>query len=266
MTNEIIPTNEEVKTLESMAKYAFESKFFKDMGFGAIFSIMLYARELGQNPMQCLFGGMHNIQGKIEISASLMNAMIRKAGHKLEILACDEKICTIKGTRSNSGETYEASFTIDEAVKAGISGRDNWKKYTSDMLFSRCLKRVARRLFSDVIGSAFVEGEISDLPAQTIQCDVTESTVKIAPDRSMDDIADELASFMLLDEPASEVSKYMTKCMEHESAPETIDEAVSLWKANPSKFIKKYNEWKEANIQLEQRLDTLLEPPVEEAS
>lgn len=160
--NSLIPTFDEMNTYQLLAKHAANSGFFKNIGGeGGILSIVLYARELGLPPMQCLFGGMHNIKGNIELSPRLMNSMIRKCGHKLEILECNNVICRIKGTRSDTGEKYEASFRIDDAKSAGLFRPDSgWTKHPSDMLFKSCLSRVARRLFPDVISTAYVEDEI----------------------------------------------------------------------------------------------------------
>ncbi len=160
----LIPTTDEMNTYQVMAKHAANSGFFKNIGGeGGLLSIVLYARELGLPPMQCLFGGMHNIKGNIELSPRLMNAMIRKCGHKLEILECNNVICRISGTRSDTGEKYEASFCIDDAKSAGIyRSESSWTRHPSDMLFKSCLSRVARRLFPDVISTAYVEDEIPD--------------------------------------------------------------------------------------------------------
>ncbi len=166
--SELIPTNDEIRAIEIMSKHAQESKFFNNLnGYGGIFSIAMFARELGLPVMQCLFGGMTNIQGKIEIAPRMMNAMIRKAGHQINIIKSDDEICTLKGVRKDTNETYECSYAIGDATKAGLTQKQNYKNYASDMLFARCLSRLARRLFADVIGSAYVEGEIEKSPLPT---------------------------------------------------------------------------------------------------
>lgn len=159
----LIPSNEEIKGIEVMAKYACDSKFFSNLG-GApgIFSIMMYAKEIGIPPMQAVMGGMHNIQGKIQVSPALMNAMIRRSGHKLEIDSNDSR-CIIKGIRKDTGETCTVSFSVEDARKANIyKSGGGWEKYPSDMCFARAISRLSRRLFPDVIGVSYVEGEIQE--------------------------------------------------------------------------------------------------------
>lgn len=161
MSRELIPSQEEIKSIEIMAENAHKSKYFEKIGgYEGIFAIAMYAREMGLPIMTSLFGGMQNIQGKITIAPQLMNSMIRKAGHTLDIQSSDVK-CTIKGTRKDTGESNTVSFSIEDAKKAGIY-KNAWEKYPSDMCFARALSRLARRLFPDVIGMAYVEGEIEE--------------------------------------------------------------------------------------------------------
>ena len=164
MSLSLIPSSDEMVTVKAMAKSAVESQYFKQMGGEAgLLMIMLYARDLGIPLTQAIFGGMYNVQGKITISSNLMNNMIRKAGHKMEIIESTVKICTIKGTRKDTGEVSTCSFTIEEAKAANlIKNGGGWEKYPSDMLFARAMSRLARRMFADVIGNAYVEGEIPE--------------------------------------------------------------------------------------------------------
>lgn len=163
--NKLIPTAEEIKGIEVLAKYACESKFFKKLGeLPGIFSIMMYAKEIGVNPMQAVMGGMYSIDGKIELSSRLLNLLIRKNGHKLKIIISNDEICTIEGTRKDTGESCTVSFSIKDAKSAGIFRSSGpWEKYPSDMCFARAISRLSRRLFPDVIGTSYVEGEIEEI-------------------------------------------------------------------------------------------------------
>lgn len=163
MTKDVTVIADEIKALEAIAKYAASSKHFEKLGGEAgIFCIAMYAKELGLPIMTCLFGGMKPVLGNIEISPRMMNAMVRKAGHKIEILESTGDRCILKGTRHDTKESYTCSFTLDDARRAGlVRGGGGYEKWASDMLFARCLSRLSRRLFADVISTAYIEGEIS---------------------------------------------------------------------------------------------------------
>lgn len=156
----LLPAAQEFQMFQTIAKSAKASGLYGG-DENKIFMVMLAARELGIAPLLALNGGIWNIQGKIEISARLMNSMIRRAGHTMEIKSTATE-CTIKGKRSDTGEEHIETFTMQMAVTAGLANGNVWKKYPEDMLYNRCMSRLARRLFPDVIGCAYVEGEIRE--------------------------------------------------------------------------------------------------------
>lgn len=247
----LIPTENEIKSIEVMAKNAVDSKFFHNLnGFGGIFSIALYARELGLPPMQCLFGGMHNIQGKIELSARLMNSMIRKAGHRIEIVESSDTKCTLKGVRKDTKEVSSISFSIEDAKRAGIYREGSgWTKWPSDMLFARALSRLARRLFPDIIGTAYIEGELSEDspkdPPPPISIEMSEEV----EEKQTEEIAEEFAKVMK-DSDAPEPSKlggYLEACAKKGKKP--VEKVMQDGIDNPTKFLGFYRQWLSINAE-----------------
>ncbi len=171
MSNEIVninnnfPTQIELQSVGLIAKTAHLSGLYGGIGGEAkIMMILLTAKELGVGPCQALNGGIWSIQGKVEISARLMNGLIRRAGHSIKVVTSTDTECILLGTRSD-GDSFQCSFTIEDATKAGLSGSNVWKKYPGDMLYNRCMSRLGRRLFSDVIGQCYIEGEIKEAKA-----------------------------------------------------------------------------------------------------
>lgn len=156
----LLPTQGEFAMFQTIARSAKASGLYGG-DENKIFMVMLAARELGISPLLALNGGIWNIQGKIEISARLMCGMIRRAGHTMEIKGSNTE-CSIKGKRADNGDKHIEVFTIEMAKRAGLDKSNVWQKYAEDMLYSRCMSRLARRLFPDVIGTAYVEGEIKD--------------------------------------------------------------------------------------------------------
>jgi hypothetical protein len=162
----LIPTQDELNVVMTIAKTAVTSQYFKTLGGEAgIVMIALYAKEIGVPIVSALMGGMTNVMGKITISPELMNSLIRQNGHKLEILESTDQICRIKGTRRDTGETYIASFSLEDAKRARlVKEGGGYDKYATDMLFARCISRLRRRLFPDVACRSYVHGEIEEEP------------------------------------------------------------------------------------------------------
>lgn len=174
-----LPTESELNSYKIIAKVAASNQHWRKLGgngddesiIATILSVMLLARELGLPPMQSIAGGINNIQGKFEISARIMNQLIRKHGHILKVKTQNNHICTIWGKRRDTGEEIEVSYHIDEARTAGlIKPGGGWVKCPQDMLFARCISRLARRLTPDCIGGCYVEGELQEtILKQTVE-------------------------------------------------------------------------------------------------
>lgn len=157
-----LTTTEQIKDLNSACKLLMENPHFHKLGASTIMTILTTAKSLGMDPMLALSGGLYSVGGKIEMSSRSMGALIRSKGHSIQQDKCsDDKVCILHGKRADTGDTACAKFTIEEAERAGLVVKGvAWKHYPSDMLYARALSRLARRLFPDVIGGCYVEGEV----------------------------------------------------------------------------------------------------------
>ncbi len=160
--NKALPSEHEMMVFTTISKQADESKMYKQYGGQAgIMMTVLAARELGISPMLALNGGISNIQGKLEISARMMNALMRRAGIRISIKESTDDRCVLVGTRGDSGDSATVSYTIADANKAGlVKPGGGWVKNPKDMCFARAISRLARQIAPDIIGGCYVEGEI----------------------------------------------------------------------------------------------------------
>lgn len=151
----------DIENTKKMCKLLMESPHYQKMGAQGIFAVVEKAKSIGVNPIDALNGGMYYAQGRVELSAGMMNQLIRSHGHSVtKDKKSDATICILHGRRKDNGDTWVESFSIEDAKLAGIY-RNQWLKYPKDMLFARALSRLARQLFPDVIKGCYVEGEIS---------------------------------------------------------------------------------------------------------
>lgn len=242
-TNIGIPSEHEMMVFQTMSKSAVESKMYKGIGDQAgVMMIMLSARELGIPAMQALNGGLNIINGKVEISARMMNALIRKAGHRITIKEFTETKCVIQGTRGDTGESQLASFSFVEAQKAGlIKPGGGWTKWPKDMCFARALSRLARQLFSDVIGIGYVEGEIRATEAEVI---IPEEIIEEAQLKD-EDLSELSRNFLTLFSPedAALAEEYILKVQKSFgwSETQTFQELLK----DSSKTLASFKTWKE---------------------
>jgi len=237
-----IPQESEFQILQVVARNAAASGLYNGVGSEQkIFMVLLAARELGIPPMQAINGGIWNIQGKIEISARLMSSMIRRAGHSIIVKHCDASKCLLEGKRFDNGDTFTAQFTIEDAARAGLTNRGPWKTYAEDMLYARAMSRLARRLFPDVIGTAYVEGEIRDA-----KCEVISSVLEEEVQEDLETDENRLSDFSkeFSDFDPETVKTYLKKYSSHWK--KKIKDCINDY-SDKEKFIKHFTIWIEKN-------------------
>lgn len=238
-----IPTDHEMSVFTVMAKSAVASNLYKGIGGeSAVMMIMLAARELGIPPMQALNRGLNIIQGSVEISARMMNAMIRRAGHSITIVESTEIGCTLKGKRADNGDTASVSYTLAEAQKAGlVKAGGGWTKNPKDMCFARAMSRLARQLFSDVIGIGYVEGEIKAAECEVI---ISEEVPKEIEEVQEENVVELLQSYLSLfdKEDQFHALAYLTAIMKHFDWSKS--KAIKEMLADKETMLKKFNTWK----------------------
>lgn len=152
----------ELKNSKALCEMLLKTPHYTKMGQEGVFAIVETAHSLGIDPRQALGGGLYYVKGKVEMSARMMNSLIRSKGHSIMRDAkSDDTVCILHGRRADNGDTWSEQFSIQDAQKAGLANNPVWKNFTRDMLFARALSRLARQLFPDVIGNVYVEGELS---------------------------------------------------------------------------------------------------------
>jgi hypothetical protein len=169
---------QEVHGLKKFIESIMQLPHYKKVGIEGAYLIVQKAQVLGINVFDALNGDLYHMQGHIEMKAQLMNQLIRMAGHSVTIVKMDDRVCILKGKRADNGDEMEVSFGIEDATRAGLAQRDNYKKYPKAQFFARALSQLGRWLFPDVIKGCYVEGEIKDaIEVQPVQ----EATQQASP-------------------------------------------------------------------------------------
>ncbi len=112
-------------------------------------AIMQTGRELGIGPMQAL-RCIHIIDGKPVMAAELIAGLVlsRHRGALLRVAETTEKECVVTAARSGQ-EATEYRFTLEDAQRAGLTGKQNWRGYPRAMLRNRAIAEAARGTFPD---------------------------------------------------------------------------------------------------------------------
>ena len=132
-----------------------------------ILAALMYGRELGIGPMTAL-QGITVIDGKPSMSAQLIGALIRRAGHKITAESTEQG-ATVTITRTD-GTEHRGTFTMADAQRAGlVRPNSGWTKYPKDMCYARAMTQAARHGAQDVLaGVVYTPEELGadeDAPA-----------------------------------------------------------------------------------------------------
>lgn len=171
-------TSTDVATLDEQYRYA-QALTMKPDGSGPLMGSLLpkayqgspgnvliamgLGGALGISPAQALYE-IYVVNGRPSPSANLMAGLVRKAGHKLRIEG-DTSSCTATLIRSDDPEyPFVATWTIDQARAAGLTGKDTWKQYPAAMLRARAIAEVVRMGASEaVLGMEYAKEEMQDV-------------------------------------------------------------------------------------------------------
>lgn len=116
----------------------------------AIMACVATGRELGLGDMEAL-RSIHVVDGRPSMSAELMVRLVRRHGHSISGSYGDGQV-TAHGRRHDTGDEMEVTWTSAMAQRAGLAGKDNWKKYPEAMLWARAVSQLCRALFPDCLG------------------------------------------------------------------------------------------------------------------
>lgn len=132
------------------------------------------------------------IKGRPTMSADLIAALIRRAGHRMRIreeATPGGPRVTVQIIRTDDPDfTFEVVWDRAKARQAGLTG-DNWRRYEGQMMRARAITECARQACSDVLhGVIYDPSELqdSDTPAAPSVRQVDRPAPAIAPTTSLD--------------------------------------------------------------------------------
>lgn len=105
------------------------------------------------------------VQGRPVIDASMQRALAKAAGYRVLIPQATPQAATARVVERSSGEVIgEATYTIDDAKRAQLTSKDNWKRNPEDMLVARATTRAMRRFAPEVmVGLVAGEDELDEI-------------------------------------------------------------------------------------------------------
>jgi len=156
--NALVPFQE----LQGMADAVARSGLFGMKTVEQATALMLVAQAEGQHPAT-ITQDYDIIQGRAARKTHSVLARFQAMGgtvewHELTDATADATF------KHKAGGALRMTWTFEQAKKAGLTGKDNWKNYPRAMLRARCIAEGVRAVYPAAIGGMPVSEEAQDLP------------------------------------------------------------------------------------------------------
>jgi hypothetical protein len=168
--------------LRALASAAAASKFFGASTPEQALLLMVTGRDLGLSYAQSL-RAFSIIQGKPVLTAQGMVAICLRAKdvcERFDVIEATNERATVEVQRRGS-PPRRITFTIEDARRARLDGKDNWKTYPSRMLLARAQAFAAREAFPDLLMGLYDSDEVEATPPPPRQVEVTATPVVRTP-------------------------------------------------------------------------------------
>lgn len=161
----VIPRS--LNEVQSMAEVLAKSTLLPDALKGKAPDVVvqiLAGQELGLSPMASI-RGVHIVQGKPILSADTMVGLVLSSGlceYFTQVEASPTSV-TFETKRKGSPNTQRCTWTIEDAKRAGVHTKDNWRLHPRQMLSARARSELARSVYPDVLAGVYVPEEQVDI-------------------------------------------------------------------------------------------------------
>lgn len=132
-----------------------------------VLMVMMTAAELGV-PTTAALRGIHVIEGKVSLSADLKVGLCLRRKDRCVYFKCVETTdqqATYETLQAGAAEPHRHTFSIQDAQKAGLLDKDNWRKRPKTMLRHRCSSELATMCYPDIVQGLLTEDEAEEVGA-----------------------------------------------------------------------------------------------------
>jgi hypothetical protein len=154
---------------------------------GAILLAIDWAERHGLSIMDALHG-VSWVQGKPVVDSTLQRALARNAGYSVVVTEAAAERATVKVATAAGELIGTASYTLDEAKAAGLTGKDNWRRHQVDMLVARATTRAIKWFCAEaLIGGAVYEDDLDGMLADPVATATIVPPLSDPPEPVVDD-------------------------------------------------------------------------------
>lgn len=161
------PVTEAIETLADMkiaAQYIVDSKMFGLQTIPQVVALGMIAKAEGR-PFASVARDYDTIQGRPALKSVACLSRFQQAGGVIEWIERNDKTVTASFTHPQVKGALRVTWDIARATAAGLTGKDNWRKYPCQMLSSRVLAEGVRATFPACLSGVYLVEEVQDFDA-----------------------------------------------------------------------------------------------------
>lgn len=137
-----------------------------------------FAADALQIPLFTAFQHLHNVKGRVGLSAELMRSLVRRAGHRYKLSGDRTKATMVIHLRGEREPEAAVEFTLEDAVDAGLVSlhdgkprsrsergeKKPWESHTRSMLQARVTSLAVRMHCPEVLaGMSYTPDELDEI-------------------------------------------------------------------------------------------------------
>lgn len=168
--NDLVPLSD----IEKMADIFGRNKLFGKTK-EEMLQLMILAHAEGKHPAIAV-QEYDMIQGRPAINSKAALSRFQASGGKIQWKERTDERATANFSHP-SGGTLDITWDIKRAQQAGLTGKDNWKKYPAQMLSARVIAEGVRAIYPACLSGMYTVEEVKDMsyipPAPEPEMEVT---------------------------------------------------------------------------------------------
>ena len=163
---ELAPQTYSFSEMERLADYIAKSRLFGLATREQAMVMMCIAQAEGRSP--ALAARDYNIiQGKPAKTAEAMQRDFMSAGGRIEWHDLSDDVACATFSHPQGG-SIRILWDTARAAKAGLAGKDMWKKFPRQMMRSRCVSEGVRTVYPMATSGFYIPEEAADMPATAL--------------------------------------------------------------------------------------------------
>jgi len=156
-----------ILAIEKMGTYIANSGLFGVKTPAQAIALMLIAQAEGMHPALAA-RDYDVIQGRPALKAKAKLARFQQSGGKVQWTSYTETVCEAVFSHPSAPNPLTIRWTMDDAKRAGLNSKDNWKNYPRQMLSARVISEGVDKCYPAAGGLMYVPEEVMDFPVEAV--------------------------------------------------------------------------------------------------